>query len=201
MESLRKYLGYVFFGLVLAAAAVGVIIYTTDIVSAIKGIDSFEGFLYFVATWLSRVVCWTIIAIMSIVTLVKLDKHDGQAKDNKGVKLVVIAAIAELIGCIVLLIFYAKAGTLGNLPGKFWALFVILILIIVAAIVRKVSFAKNVLVGKIMAAAIALVMFIIMIISMEGTGGKYLLVYVLWLLALAGLVANPLLSSPLNKAE
>ena len=199
MESLRKYLGYVFFGLVLAAAAVGVIIYTTDIVNAIKGIDSFEGFLYFVATWLARVVCWTVIAIVSIITLVKLDKHDGQAKDNKGVKLVVIAAIAELIGCIVLLIFYGKAGQLGNLPGKFWALFVFAILIIVAAIVRKVSFANNVLVGKIMAAAIALVLFVIMILSMEGAGGKYLLVYVLWILALAGLVANPLLSSPLKQ--
>ena len=81
----------------------------------------------------------------------------------------------------------------------FAALFVFAILIIVAAIVRKVSFANNVLVGKIMAASIALVLFVIMILSMEGAGGKYLLVYVLWIIALAGLVANPLLSSPLKQ--
>lgn len=201
MESLRKYLGYVFFGLVLAAAAVGVIIYTTDVVEAFKGIHDFDGFLNFVATWLSRVVCWTIITIMSIITLVKLNNYDAKAKDNKGVTFVLIAALAELIGAIILLIAAIKLKTVQHLPAEFWIILVLLIILIVANIVRKVSFANNVLVGKIMCAALALIMFVVMIVtmSMYHAQGKLLITYVLWLIAFAGLVAAPLLSSPLKQ--
>ena len=201
MESLRKYLGYVFFGLVLLASAVGVIIYCTDIINVFKGVNSFETFLQTALAYIARIVCWTIIAIMSIVTLTKLNNMNGQQKDYKGVTLVVIAAIAEFIGAVGLMIVYFKAGAAGNIPGKLWALAIVCVLIFVADIVRKVSFGKNVLVNKIMCAAIALVMFVVVILLMEGTGGKLLVTFVLWMLTYAGLVANPLLSSPLNKAE
>jgi len=198
MENLRKILGYVFFGVVLAAAAIGVIIYITDIVDVFKSVNSFDAFLMLAGSYLARIVCWTIIAILGVFALIKCAKYDAKARDDKGVTFILIAAIAELIGMVCYIMLYAKNNAFGQIPGKIWALTVIMIMVIVAVIVRKAAFAQNVLVGKIMAAALALVMFVVMIVLMDGVQGKYLVTYILWMLAYGGLVAAPLLSSPLK---
>ena len=198
MESLRKYLGYIVFIFVAVAAAVGVIVYVTDAGEVFKAVHDFDSFLLTLFPWLARVICWTIIAIMSIVATIKLGNMDAKKRDDKGVTLIVVAALAEFLAMLALIIVMFKLNASNAIPGKAWALLIISVLVIVAAIVRKVSFANKTLVSKIMAAALALTMFVVMIVSMDGARGKGLIVFILWMLSYALLTAHPLLSSPLK---
>ena len=199
MESLRKYIGYAFFTLVLVAAAVGLIAYVTDIVKVFKGVNDFDSFMQLAFSYLTRIVCWTIILITSIIALTKLNKMDGAQRDNKGVSFVLIIAICEFIAALGLIIVYVKLTQVKAIPNTTWVAAVLSLIVFIADIVRKVSFAKNVLVNKIMCAALALLMFVLYILFMNGLGGLLMVTFVLWLLALAGLIANPFLSSPLKE--
>ena len=199
MESLRKYLGYIVFIFVAVAAAVGVIVYVTEVGEVFKAVHDFDSFMLTLFPWLARVICWTIIAIMAIVATVKLGNLDAPQRDNKCVKFVVVGALAEFLAMLALIIVMFKINASKYIPGKAWALLVVTALVLVAAIVRKVSFANNVLVGKIMAAALALVMFVVMIISSDGAAGKGMVAFILWIIGYALLTAHPLLSSPLKQ--
>ena len=199
MESLRKYLGYIVFIFVAVAAAVGVIVYVTEVGEVFKAVHDFDSFMLTLFPWLARVICWTIIAIMAIVATVKLGNLDAPQRDNKCVKFVVVGALAEFLAMLALIIVMFKINASKYIPGKAWALLVVTALVLVAAIVRKVSFAQNNLVSKIMAAALALVMFVVMIISSDGAAGKGLVVFILWIIGYALLTAHPLLSSPLKQ--
>ena len=199
MESLRKYLGYVVFGLFALAAVLGVIFKLTDhLADQLKNIKSFDAFLFWAAAWLSRVVCWTVIAVMAIIAMVKLSELDAQKADNKVVKLVAIAALAEFLALLLLLILAIKNNAIKGFGGKSWAVLIISGLVLVGAIVRKVSFANNNFVAKIMAAALALVMFVLAIVMLGDLGKTDKTCFIFFIIAYVGAIAHPLLSSELK---
>ena len=200
MESLRKYLGYIVYGLFMFACVFGVISKFTDAADAFKGINDFDSFMSFVATWLTELIVWTVAFIMAIVAMTKLSRMTPEQQDSKAVTWVLLGALAEFIGLSVLLIVYAKLNTVKYLEGDtFWFPWIASLLVVIGVIVRKVSFAKNVLVGKIFAAALALVMFVVAIILMGQRGDMAKVTWVFFMIAYAGLCAFPLLSSPLKK--
>ena len=200
MESLRKYLGYIVYGLFLFACVFGVISKFTDAADAFKGIDGFDGFMSFVATWLTELIVWTVAFIMAIVAMTKLSRMTPEQQDGKAITWVMLGALAEFIGLSVLLIVYAKLGTVDLLKGDtFWFPWIASMLVIIGIIVRKVSLAKNVLASKICGAALAVVMMVVAILLMGQRGDMAKVTWVFFIIAYAALAAFPLLSSPLKK--
>lgn len=200
MESLRKYLGYVVFGLFALAAVLGVIFKLTDHLSdQLKGIKDFDSFLMWAASWLARVICWTVIAVMAIIAMVKLGELDAKKADDKVVKLVAIAALAEFLAQLLVMIVFTKEKVLGDLFKAWnWIVLIMSALVLVGAIVRKVSLGGNVLVGKICAAALAVVLLIVFIIELSHLGKTDKTCFIFFIIAFVGAIAQPLLSSELK---
>lgn len=200
MESLRKYLGYIVYGLFLFACVFGVISKFTDAADAFKGISDFDSFMSFIATWLTELIVWTIAFIMTIVAMTKLSRMTPEQQDGKAVTFVLLGALAEFIGLSVLLIVYAKLGTVDVLKGDtFWFPWIASMLVVIGVIVRKVSLSKNVLASKICGAALALIMMVVAILLMGQQGDMKKVTWIFFIIAYAALCAFPLLSSPLKK--
>lgn len=200
MESLRKYLGYIVYGLFLFACVFGVISKFTDAADAFKGISDFDSFMSFIATWLTELIVWTIAFIMAIVAMTKLSRMTPEQQDGKAVTFVLLGALAEFIGLSVLLIVYAKIGTVDVLKGDtFWFPWIASMLVVIGVIVRKVSLSKNVLASKICGAALALIMMVVAILLMGQQGDMKKVTWIFFIIAYAALCAFPLLSSPLKK--
>ena len=200
MESLRKYLGFIVYGLFIFACVFGVISKFTDITHTFDGVNDFWGFLSVVATWATELVVWTIAFIMGIVAMTKLTKMTPAQSDSKAVTFVMLGALAEFIGLSLLLIVNAKYDTVSYLKGDtFWFPWIASMLVIVGVIVRKVSFGNNVLVGKIFGACLALIMFVVAILLMGQRGDMAKVTWIFFMIAYAGLTAYPLLSSPLKQ--
>ena len=197
MENLRKFLGYIVFGVVAAFAVIASILFFVNILDAFKNIQSFDDFLQLALLYLSRVVCWIVMAVIAIIGMVRLQKMDAQKQDNTGALLVFVGAIAELFYVIGVIYVYSKYHL--NIEGKVWALLIFSTMVIAAFIVRAVGFSKNILVGKIIAASMALIMFIIMLVGVDALAEKLKICLILMAIAYGGLVAFPLLSSPLKK--
>lgn len=200
MESLRKYLGYIVYGLFLFACVFGVISKFTDAADAFKGISDFDSFMSFIATWLTELIVWTIAFIMAIVAMTKLSRMTPEQQDGKAVTFVLLGALAEFIGLSVLLIVYAKLGTVDVLKGDtFWFPWIASMLVVIGVIVRKASLSKNVLASKICGAALALIMMVVAILLMGQQGDMKKVTWIFFIIAYAALCAFPLLSSPLKK--
>ena len=200
MESLRKYLGYIVYGLFLFACVFGVISKFTDAADAFKGINDFDSFMSFIATWLTELIVWTIAFIMAIVAMTKLSRMTPEQQDGKAVTFVLLGALAEFIGLSVLLIVYAKLHTVDVLKGDtFWFPWIASLLVVIGVIVRKASLSKNVLASKICGAALALIMMVVAILLMGQQGDMKKVTWVFFIIAYAALVAFPLLSSPLKQ--
>lgn len=200
MESLRKYLGYIVYGLFLFACVFGVISKFTDAADAFKGISDFDSFMSFIATWLTELIVWTIAFIMAIVAMTKLSRMTPEQQDGKAVTFVLLGALAEFIGLSVLLIVYAKLNTVDVLKGDtFWFPWIASLLVVIGVIVRKASLSKNVLASKICGAALALIMMVVAILLMGQQGDMKKVTWIFFIIAYAALCAFPLLSSPLKK--
>lgn len=206
MESLRKVLGYVVLGLIALAAVLGVVFKLTDAGDQFKatfddGFD-FDRLLNFVASWVAQLVCWAIMAVVAILALLKEAKGmEAKALDNKVLKLVVIGAIAEFIAGLVKVILGAKVGPMDLwMGGNSWVLFIFAILVIAAALVRKIVFKDNNLIGKCIAAGAGLLMFIAAILWLGDVKGSSSLTttWVFFLIAYIAATASPLLSSDLK---
>ena len=206
MESLRKVLGYIVLGLIALAAVLGVVFKLTDTSDQFKAAfdDGFDldRLLNFLASWAIQLVCWVIIAVSAILALLKEAKGmDAKTLDNKVLKLVVIGAIAELVAQIVKIILGAKVGPMdGWMGGNSWVVFVFSALVIAAALVRKIVFKDNNLIGKCLAAGAGLLMFIIAILWLGDAHGSSSLTttWVFFLIAYIAATASPLLSSDLK---
>lgn len=200
MESLRKYLGYIVYGFFLFACVFGVIGKFTDAEQAFKNLGGFDELLRFLATWLTELIVWIVAFIMAIVAMTKLSKMTPEQQDGKAVTFVMLGSLAEFIGLALLLILAAKTNQMDLLfPGKTWAIFVLSALVLVGAIVRKVSLAKNVLASKICGAVLALIMMVVAILLMTDYKEMGQVTWVMFIIAYALLCAYPLLSSPLKK--
>lgn len=198
MESLRKYLGVIVLGILGVAFAVGAIIQLTDAGTVFKGVKDFDSLLQLAFAWLSRSIIWTIAAIVGIVALVKSADLDAKGRDNKVAKLVALGALAEFLGALGLIILSFKVKAY-KVDGKVWVILILSALVLVAGLVRKISFGENVLINKIMAAAMALVLFVVIIMVMgDSKAGKWALTCVLFMLGYIAACAHPLLSSDLK---
>lgn len=200
MESLRKYLGYIVYGLFLFACVFGVISKFTDAADAFKGISDFDSFMSFIATWVTELIVWTIAFIMAIVAMTKLSRMTPEQQDGKAVTFVLLGALAEFIGLSILLIVYAKIGTVDLLKGDtFWFPWIASMLVVIGVIVRKASLSKHVLASKICGAVLALIMMVVAILLMGQQGDMKKVTWIFFIIAYVALGAFPLLSSPLKK--
>ena len=178
MENLRKYLGWAFLGLLGLGALFIAIDAITDIGDVFKhGFDSGKIFFYNTLPYILGLVGYILVVVLAVLAALKLLKS-SEGVEGKGALLVCILAAVEVISAFFTLLMVIDADMVDFLPGKFWALFIITILVVVALLVRKFAFKDNAFVGNIILAACALAMFIVYIVAMDGIKGLPLVGYI-----------------------
>lgn len=202
MKALRKILGLIVYGFFGFACFFGLVTKFIDIQDTFDGVTDFWTGLNMISTWLTEVIIWAIALIIVVIAMIKLIVMKPAQAERKGLSFVMLGAMAEFIGLILLLLIAIHTKQVDSLAvDVVWFPLVASGAVIVGVIIRKTVLRKVVIVGKILSSLLAITMMVISILYLCDRGHMERATWIFFAIAYAALAVYPFLCGPLKKEK